>query len=191
MHVQDLDEVQLAPAAKRRRTAASRRPADVSTFEQPDLRGTIVRSPECFHFLPRQTPLILSCHAGQLISNLQEFLSCHEPSAQALDQHAEEDRASCEQPGPTLQELTCLSDIVGRLDGHVLDLSAATLLLQVINVLAPLVASGHRPLLYANDRVRRLPRSSSLGICAACSVCAARPNQGADAQQRTSCPSST
>lgn len=163
VHAQDLEEVQLAPAAKRRRTVASRRPADVSTSEQPDLRGTLSTSPAPGHLQSplSQAPLLPLCHAGQLISTLQEFLSCHESSAQ-LDQHSEEDGALPEQPGPTLQELTGLSDVVGRLDGHVLEKSAATLLLQVISVLAPLVTNGHRLLIHANDRVRLPTRMSSL-----------------------------
>ncbi|KAK9817398.1 hypothetical protein WJX74_010694 [Apatococcus lobatus] len=139
----DLDEVQWAPAAKRRRTVASRRPADISKFEQSDV-------------------------SGQLIKGLHDFLADHDLAAQAVDdtgQYAEEDRALCGQPGPSMQELLSLTDIVSRLDPHKLESSAAKTLLQVIDVLAPLVADGHKHSLYANDRELSEPLSRSLCSC--------------------------
>ncbi|KAK9834236.1 hypothetical protein WJX84_005062 [Apatococcus fuscideae] len=115
---QDLDEVQWAPAAKRRRTVASRRPADISKFEQSDV-------------------------SGQLIKGLHDFLADHDLAAQAVDD----------------------TDIVSRLDPHKLESSAAKTLLQVIDVLAPLVADGHKHSLYANDRELSEPLSRSLCSC--------------------------
>ncbi|KAK9834234.1 hypothetical protein WJX84_005062 [Apatococcus fuscideae] len=114
----DLDEVQWAPAAKRRRTVASRRPADISKFEQSDV-------------------------SGQLIKGLHDFLADHDLAAQAVDD----------------------TDIVSRLDPHKLESSAAKTLLQVIDVLAPLVADGHKHSLYANDRELSEPLSRSLCSC--------------------------
>ena len=167
VHVQDLDEVQLVPAAKRRRTIASRPPADLSKIEQPDLAGmTALRLSLKYSQLELHdvSPLLCTC-AGQLIKGLHNFLAGHDLSAQTsdnIDQHAEEDRALYGRPGPTLQELSNLSDIVNRLGLDQLEATFAETLLQVIDVLAPLVNDSHRQLLHVSDLVRSGPTRHAL-----------------------------
>ena len=175
VHVQDLDEVQLAPAAKRRRTIASRPPAGLSKIEQPDLAGmtALSLSLEFSQLLLHEVPPVLCTCAGQLIKGLHHFLAGHDTSAQTsdnIDEHAEEDRALYGRPGPTLQELSNLSDIVNRLDLYQLEATFAMTLLQVIDVLAPLVNDSHRHLLHASDRVRSETRRHALRTCKASSV---------------------